>query len=168
MTVAANIEGTIKYLFSGYLVHMQRGQVSIEIIVVVIVAATAITVLGFLGQNTADSQRTILVQSQATLLAESVALNLSGLAQLQETATGSTMEIPTKNIQPLNPNYQEKCVITVTPASPPSNDQQANVKLDWEGDGTYDTVISAPTRIPNSFTIPAETRCGDPLMVNKT
>jgi type II secretory pathway pseudopilin PulG len=146
---------------------MQRGQVSIEIIVVVIVAATAITILGFLGQNSADSQRTVLVQSQATLLAESVALNLSGLAQLQESESGSTMEIPTKNIQPLNPSYQEKCVITVTPTSPPSNDQQANVKLDWEGDGAYDTVISAPTRIPDSFSLPAETACGEPIVVEK-
>lgn len=143
---------------------MLRGQISLEMVLVVIVAVTAVSVLGFLAQNSIDSQRNILVQSQAIVLAQSIAMNLTGLLQLQEAQTGSEIRIPTQPIQVFNPTFREKCVIEIVRLNPPL----VRVKFDWKNDGEYDFIISKPTRIPDSFDVPhGEIPCGNPIVVNR-
>ena len=149
---------------------MLRGQVSLEMGLVIIVAVTAVSVLDFLAQNTVDSQRNVMVQSQAIVLAQTVAVDLTGLLQLQETVSGTEITFPTKKIQVLNPTFKEKCVITITLNGPPYGDPLVSVKFDWENDGEYDITISKSTRIPNAFNIQnlnGEIPCGEPVVATR-
>lgn len=146
---------------------MLRGQVSLELVLVIIVAVTAVSVVGFLAQNSVDSQRAILVQSQAIVLAQTVAVNLTGLLQLQETKAGTEIRIPTQAITVFNPTFREKCAIRITRSNPP----RVSVEFDWQGDGVYDIhdiIITKPTRIPDVFGVPNEDiPCGEPIVVRR-
>ncbi len=145
---------------------MLRGQVSLEMALVVIVAVTAVTVLNFLAQNSVDSQRNVMVQSQAIVLAQTVAANLTGLLQLQETEPGTEIEFPTKKIQVFNPTFEEKCAITIDGF--PGENPYVSVKFDWENDGVYDITVLKPTRIPGVFDVPnEEIPCGEPIVVTR-
>ncbi len=149
---------------------MLRGQVSLEMVIVIIVAVTAVTVLNFLAQNSVDSQRNVMVQSQAIVLAQTVAANLTGLLQLQETVPGTEIRFPTKKIQVFNPTFKEKCFITITPNQPPYGNPFVNVGFYWLKDeyGTDDFNIIKPTRIPDVFTVQTGTvSCGEPITVTR-
>lgn len=148
-----------------------------EMVIVIIVAVTAVSVLNFLAQNTADSQRNIMVQSQAIVLAQTVAIDLTGLLQLQETIPGTIIEFPTKKIQVFNPTFKEKCFITITPNQSPYGNPFVNVGFYWLKDeygtekdeyGTDDFNIIKPTRIPDVFTVQTGTvPCGEPIVATR-
>lgn len=144
---------------------MQRGQVSLELVVVIIVAATAVFALALLMQVGVDSQKTILVQNQAKALAHSVSKSVAGLAILQESASGTTVSIPTEPITVFNPTFLEKCTVEVIGGT-------VRVQLDWKGNGFNldegDIEISRPTVVPNGFSFSSLVNCGNPLTATRT
>ena len=147
---------------------MQKGQISLELVIVLIVALTAVSVVGFLAQEGTDTNQTLLLQNQAKVLAHTVSQKVSALAILQQTNSGTLIEIPTQPIQGITPTFSEKCTLRIT-------NSLVIAGWDWKGNGLNanegDIIINQSTILPSGFVIMnpgSSIPCGDKIMIGKT
>lgn len=149
-----------------------KGQVSLELAVLLLVILTALLALGVITEDIQRSQETLYLQNQAKTIAHHAAIQLSGLAILsQTTETNGIASIQSNAPLYHNPTHTEQCTIKV-------------IRSNTGGDSTITVQIQTPQQqitatdyayIPDKFTLRTspfspvpQIDCGSIFTIDKT
>ncbi|MBU0636110.1 hypothetical protein KKE06_03730 [Candidatus Micrarchaeota archaeon] len=141
--------------------NKQKGQVSLEIVILIIVILTAFSALTLMAENSKESQEILALQNQAKVIAHNVAHSITALAILSNTASTS-IEIPTPSLMIVNPTYGETCTISLASGN-------VIVEIDRDGGGT-DITIERAVFLPSSWGSWSNNisglECGETIIIN--
>lgn len=142
-----------------------HGQISLEILAVVLMALLAFSAFSLIASNTQQTQHNITLQNQLWLSARQVGQNLASLAILSDASSGTVLTIPTRFPQTISRTFEETCTITFITQGGVSFVQ---AQWDTQSDGVPEFSSEYQVSIPNAFDIPSTPiNCGSDITVTR-